>query len=90
MDADLENIKQLINDITVTREKEPAKLGQIEGLKMTFTGSLMKQQMEFTRVSAISGDKAYTMTHNCKKGECQHTAIFNDMTKSIQPTSQPG
>lgn len=87
IDAAVEETRKIMPDLTMIGQ-EPAKLGQLEGIKFRFTASVQNQPLIFEQVTALSGGYRYSVGLSCKKDQCQHTDIYQEMVQSFEPIEQ--
>jgi hypothetical protein len=81
---DIEESIKASGNIEFSGKYDDARLGEIDGLRIVFITRIKNKDVEATQVRAIHGNIFYAFTHQCLKGECKHSKVFEEMIQSFE------
>ncbi len=82
-EADIRKTGELLPNLKVINQSEDEKLGQMDAIKVVFTGSIENRILRITQYRAIQGNRLYVLTQQCEYEKCMYDNIFKEVSESF-------
>jgi hypothetical protein len=83
-DLDIEKSKAMFPDLKVIQEDETARLGQLDAIKVVFTGTVQNKTLQITQFRTMHGPVFYAFTQQGEYGQIKYSDIFNEMAQTFE------
>jgi hypothetical protein len=81
---DIEKSREMFPDFQIVQQEANARLGQIDAIRLVFTGTVQNRTLQIAQIRAIQGNRFYAFTLQCEYEKCNQTNVFMEMARTFQ------